>query len=280
MSVTLDNPEAVGPAAKPPRKKRVTERQLAANRANAQKCTGPKTPEGKACTRFNGLKHGLCAANVCLPGEDDEEYERRRRAYVDFYQPASLIEWDLVEDLVAARWRKNRIIKVEQNLILDTILRERINIEKHYYELSLDAETALAMRNLIDESDAMRLLDRYETRAQLNIIGTMRMIENAQLNRPPAQDGPPLNLEWDGFCEAESELSSLPTETIPTTEHPAPAPVGNATSPSTIVPKPKQTPNPAPAATLFFEAPQTYVGPLGAPLPAVSHEPLTAGHGA
>jgi hypothetical protein len=32
-------------------------RRLAARRANAQKCTGPLTPEGKATSRFNALKH-------------------------------------------------------------------------------------------------------------------------------------------------------------------------------------------------------------------------------
>jgi hypothetical protein len=32
-------------------------RRLAARRANAQKCTGPLTPEGKAISRFNALKH-------------------------------------------------------------------------------------------------------------------------------------------------------------------------------------------------------------------------------
>src|SRR5947209_3077741 len=93
----LEKPDP-GAAPNPPRKKRVTERQLTANRANAQKCTGPTTPEGKARSRFNALKHGLCAANVCLPGEDEAEFEFRRQAYIAHYQPANLVEWDLVED--------------------------------------------------------------------------------------------------------------------------------------------------------------------------------------
>jgi len=38
-----------------------TDRQIAANRKNAQKSTGPKTPEGRAAVRLNGVKHGLTA---------------------------------------------------------------------------------------------------------------------------------------------------------------------------------------------------------------------------
>jgi hypothetical protein len=42
-----------------------------ANRQNALKSTGPKTPEGKASVRHNALKHGLLAQEVLLPEEDE-----------------------------------------------------------------------------------------------------------------------------------------------------------------------------------------------------------------
>ena len=47
-----------------------SERQKAANQANALHSTGPKTPEGKAVVRFNAFRHGLLARDVVLPGED------------------------------------------------------------------------------------------------------------------------------------------------------------------------------------------------------------------
>jgi hypothetical protein len=41
-----------------------TEAFLAANRRNAQKCTGPRTPEGKARVSLNALKHGRYAERL------------------------------------------------------------------------------------------------------------------------------------------------------------------------------------------------------------------------
>ena len=48
-----------------------TARQIVANRRNARKSTGPRTPAGKAIVRKNALKHGLLSREVILPDEDE-----------------------------------------------------------------------------------------------------------------------------------------------------------------------------------------------------------------
>jgi len=45
-------------------------RELAARRANAKKCTGPRTNDGMATSRLNALKHGFFARDVVNPELD------------------------------------------------------------------------------------------------------------------------------------------------------------------------------------------------------------------
>ena len=51
-----------------------TEAQVLANRSNAQKSTGPRTPEGKAAVAQNAVQHGLLAQEVVIKGEDPQEF--------------------------------------------------------------------------------------------------------------------------------------------------------------------------------------------------------------
>jgi hypothetical protein len=57
------------------------------NQQNARNSTGPKTPEGKARSRMNALKHGMCAKVLALPNEDPAELAAREQAFFDHYQP-------------------------------------------------------------------------------------------------------------------------------------------------------------------------------------------------
>jgi hypothetical protein len=41
-------------------------KQIAANQANAQKSTGRKTPQGRAVSKMNALKHGICSKEVLV----------------------------------------------------------------------------------------------------------------------------------------------------------------------------------------------------------------------
>jgi hypothetical protein len=52
-----------------------TLKQIDANRQNAQRSTGPRTPAGKAASRFNALKSGIDAQAQVIPGEDPAQLE-------------------------------------------------------------------------------------------------------------------------------------------------------------------------------------------------------------
>ena len=97
--------------------KRVTEKQLAANRRNARKSTGPRTPQGKAVSRWNALKHGVLAqAVIPLPLEDYEsraDFDALLAALVADLDPASPLEEMLVERMATCYWRMGRILRAE-----------------------------------------------------------------------------------------------------------------------------------------------------------------------
>jgi hypothetical protein len=63
--------------------------QLAANRKNSKKSTGPSTPAGKSISRRNGLKHGLTGAGVVIADEDVEAVAERFEAFEADLKPAN-----------------------------------------------------------------------------------------------------------------------------------------------------------------------------------------------
>jgi hypothetical protein len=86
-----------------------SDRQIEANRRNAQFSTGPRTEDGKANSRGNAMTHGLTAQQLLLPGEDPEDFAAFRDAVFDEAQPATLYEERLVNRIVGLMWRLGRV---------------------------------------------------------------------------------------------------------------------------------------------------------------------------
>jgi hypothetical protein len=62
--------------------------RILANQDNAQKSTGPKTPEGKEISRQNSYKHGLTGNGVVMSVVDAAEVARRSAAFEDELKPS------------------------------------------------------------------------------------------------------------------------------------------------------------------------------------------------
>jgi hypothetical protein len=73
-----------------------TPAQIAANRANAQRSTGPRTEEGKAKIRQNALRHGLCSAVPLMSDETNEEVQELLDALREEFLPVGPNEEILV----------------------------------------------------------------------------------------------------------------------------------------------------------------------------------------
>src|SRR5471032_932067 len=90
--------------------------QIAANRLNSQKSTGPTSPEGKAASSLNALKSGIHAASHIICGEDPAALEALTAAFLLQFQPTGPNQLALVDTLIAAEWTQRRLRRIEAEL--------------------------------------------------------------------------------------------------------------------------------------------------------------------
>jgi hypothetical protein len=91
----------------------VTNRVLA-NRRNAKRSTGPRTPEGKANSRKNAMIHGLTGKGVVLPAEVAAKAEERKKSWVATYRPVNSTETDAIEAAAIAMTQLDHAFHEEQ----------------------------------------------------------------------------------------------------------------------------------------------------------------------
>lgn len=135
-------------------------KKLAANRANAQLSTGPKTSEGKEKSKLNAVKHGLTAryfpAVIQAGTAEWEQFEAVRTDLYDFYQPADPIEELLVEKITVEYLRYRRLVEREEVLcnanrpyfleIVNKLARYQSAINRQLFEAMRELERLQAQR--------------------------------------------------------------------------------------------------------------------------------------
>jgi len=93
-------------------------KKVAANRRNALKSTGPKTPEGKARASRNNLRHGvLVAAPVIREMERTEEWDSHLEGVRTSLAPVGYLEGVLVDRAALLLWRMGRVARFERDSI-------------------------------------------------------------------------------------------------------------------------------------------------------------------
>jgi len=117
------NPSPNHPSSKPA----VSERKLAANRANAQHSTGPRTREGKQRAAMNALRHGILAKSAFCPtieGDDKRaQFEEILEGLIEEYQPREMTEVMTVQQLAGCYWKLAKVwnYEMQQSLRAQTV---------------------------------------------------------------------------------------------------------------------------------------------------------------
>jgi hypothetical protein len=97
--------------------------RAAASRSNGARSRGPKTPEGKARSAQNALKHGLRAQQcIVLPGERAAAFEAFEAALLADLAPQGALQTVLAQRIVAASWRLARAERLEAELFCEARL--------------------------------------------------------------------------------------------------------------------------------------------------------------
>src|SRR5687768_16953668 len=108
MSATSSQQQQSSPSISP--------QKLAANRANAQHSTGPRTPEGKLRSSKNACTHRLYSPDLLLPGEDEHLLRTFRRALLADLRPRTPLEAAAADRVVGLNWRLRRVASAEHFL--------------------------------------------------------------------------------------------------------------------------------------------------------------------
>ena len=104
-----------------------TPAQLAANQANAQLSTGPRTEAGQIRAAQNARTHGLTSAHLVIAEPDLEAFESMRAALVEEVAPRGELELTLFDALLHANWniRRCRVLEAEMMVDADPLLLEQ-----------------------------------------------------------------------------------------------------------------------------------------------------------
>jgi hypothetical protein len=156
----------------------VSEKQLEANRRNAQKSTGPKTAEGKSSSSRNNLRHGLTGQISLLPTEDREAHDAFCNELIESFNPETPMERQLANSIAEDSWRLNRAGAIENNMFALGHQHERREVQ-----LALaDAQTFLT------QAAAFNLLTLYEQRINRNLQRNMKLLRDLQAERKAHHD--------------------------------------------------------------------------------------------
>jgi hypothetical protein len=155
-----------------------TEKQFEANRQNAQKSTGPKTPEGRAAVRLNGVKHGLTAETIVLKGESQADFTAMLESFEAEHDPTTPTEEALVVQLALANWRLRRLYHQEAGFYTSK-LKTLASIQK---DLNLD--DAGRMGHLAGWSEStLGLFNRQEARLERSFYRALHELQRLRKER-------------------------------------------------------------------------------------------------
>ncbi|HEX3748093.1 MAG TPA: hypothetical protein VHW09_29385 [Bryobacteraceae bacterium] len=203
-----------------------TQKQIAANRRNALKSTGPRTPEGKARSSQNALKSGIDSHAQIIHGETPADLERLKFDYHDRFLPPTPEQRMLVDTLIDCEWLLRRFRRIEaeiwqegmRNQVHCTILGESFNRMDETFA-RLQRRVDMTQRNY---RNALHELQRLQAQEAVESLPDPEPDPGFDPGPQPVTPRPQTTNPANGFLPQTAAAAPIPpTETD---AHPAPGP--------------------------------------------------------
>ena len=177
----------------------ISEKQQQANRQNAQKSTGPKTPEGREAIRFNALTYGLRTRQTILERENAREYSELWDELDAEWQPQTRTDRIYLETMVTSQWLLKRIAESEQQIYTIANVEHRFKMLAYVYK----------MRAQLERSFRTAVADMKQSQKERKAVQTQppqaeqpAKRASAPATKPAAPQAPPPDYVMSGGAEA------------------------------------------------------------------------------
>jgi hypothetical protein len=171
-------------------------RRLAANRANAQRSTGPRTAQGKAKSSLNAVKTGLTGRTILLPSEDVARYRAHVERFRRELQPVGELETNLVQSLADTQWRLNRIPGLESGIL--ALGRKRCAPDLFAEEKNPAIREMLLEAHVFNtEAAALKNLYLQESRLRRQYTRDLRELDKLRAERAEVERKKKLKQAWE-----------------------------------------------------------------------------------
>jgi hypothetical protein len=158
----------------------ISEKQLAANRANSQRSTGPRTDEGKRKSSLNACRHNITGQVTAMTPEDRTAHDAFSAAMIASMAPEGALELQFAQRIATDSWRLNRASAIEDNIFALGFSSQSDDDTAGHPEI--DAAFAAA-RTFTAEAKSLQLLTLYEQRINRAVQKNLALLQTLQASR-------------------------------------------------------------------------------------------------
>jgi hypothetical protein len=166
----------------------ISEKQLEANRRNAQHSTGPQSAATKKRVSLNNLRHGLTGQTTVVSPEDRAAHDKFCAGLVNCLKPENALELQVAQSIADDHWRLNRVFAIESNIFALGQLDSPAGSEEPPEDWEIH-DALNSARVFLADAKQFALLSIYEQRIHRNLqksILELRDLQTARSQQPPA----------------------------------------------------------------------------------------------